>query len=349
MTGGAGFIGSNLTDTLLRGGHSVRVVDNLSTGCEQFLHPAREHESFEFVLCDLIDDKQHLAAAIDGADAVVHLAGNADVRFGWQHPHRDLEENTLATHNVLEAMRATGTKRLVFASTGSVYGEALVIPTPEECPFRIQTSLYAASKVAAEALIGAYATGCGIQASILRFVSVLGPRYTHGHVLDLSRQLLADPTRLRVLGNGSQRKSYMHVEDCCAAVAMVLAADHPWEVYNVGVDDYCTVSDSVGWICERLNVLPQIEFAGGRQGWVGDNPFIYLDTTKIRRAGWRPHFTIREGVEATVDFLAENRWVLDKHDRVDYSRSEVVLGRVSASHANEEEPRRTKATSLKSS
>jgi UDP-glucose 4-epimerase len=202
VTGGAGFIGSNLTDALLTAGHSVRVLDNLSTGSERFLGRARDYAQFEMVSCDLVIDEEGLPSFIEGADTVVHLAANADVRFGWADPQRDLLQNTVATHNILEAMRVIGVKRIVFASTGSVYGEPSLFPTPEDCPFPLQTSLYGASKAASEGLVSAYAEGCGLSATIFRFVSILGPRYTHGHVLDFTRQLVADPTRLFVLGDG---------------------------------------------------------------------------------------------------------------------------------------------------
>ena len=311
VTGGAGFIGSNLTDALLAAGHRVRVLDNLSTGSEAFLAEARANPRFEMVTTDLVENAEQLPELVSGVDAVVHLAANADVRFGWDHPRRDLVQNTIATHNVLEAMRLSGVRRVVFASTGSVYGEPAAIPTPEGCAFPLQTSLYGASKAAAEGLIEAYAEGAGLRATIFRFVSILGPRYSHGHVLDFTRQLRGDPTRLFVLGDGTQRKSYLHVSDCCAAVLSLLDADHRCEVYNLGVDDYCTVNDSVGWICARLDVQPLIEYGGGDRGWVGDNPFIYLDTAKIRATGWEPRRSIREAVEATVDDLVANPWVLE--------------------------------------
>ncbi|MGA2283466.1 MAG: NAD-dependent epimerase/dehydratase family protein [Candidatus Dormibacteria bacterium] len=311
VTGGAGFIGSNLTDALLAAGDQVRVLDNFSTGFELFLAHARASDRFELVPCDLVADDQRLPALVQDADIVIHLAANADVRFGWDHPKRDLLQNTVATHNVLEAMRVTGIKRLVFASTGSVYGEAPVIPTPEQCPFPLQTSLYGASKAAAEGFVAAYAEACGLQATILRFVSILGPRYTHGHVLDFTRQLIRDPKRLFVLGDGTQRKSYLHVADCCRAIISLMASDHRCEVYNLGVTSYCTVDESISWICERLGASPHVEYGGGDRGWIGDNPFIYLDTRKIRATGWKPVHSIRQAVEATVDSLLENRWLLD--------------------------------------
>jgi UDP-glucose 4-epimerase len=314
VTGGAGFIGSNLTDTLLGLGCTVRVLDNLSTGSEVFLQTARTSERFALVRCDLVHDEARLADHMRGAHAVVHLAANADVRFGWSDPKRDIIQNTVATQNVLEAMRISGVKRIVFASSGSVYGDTSVIPTPEDAPFPLQTSLYGASKVAAEGLISAYAEGCGFRATIFRFVSNLGPRYTHGHVLDFTRKLLADPSHVRVLGDGTQRKSYMHVADCCKALVAALDVDEHCEIYNLGTDGYCSVDDSLSWICERLGVHPAVEYAGGDRGWVGDTPFIYLDTRKIRATGWNPVHSIRSAVEDTVDYFLENQWVLEREE-----------------------------------
>ena len=311
ITGGAGFIGSNLAEAVLDAGYAVRVLDNLSTGAEVFLESARRSPRFEMIRCDLVDDQQRLPELMAGAAAVVHLAANADVRHGWSNPTRDVRENVVATQNVLEAMRQTGVRQLVFSSTGSVYGEAPLIPTPEDCPFPLQTSLYGASKVAAEGLISAYTEGCDLRATIFRFVSNLCPRYTHGHVIDFTRQLLADPGRIRVLGDGSQRKSYIHVADTCTAIVAALRAEHRLEVYNLGTEGYCSVRESLSWICDRLGVSPVVEFEGGDRGWVGDNPFIYLDTQKLRATGWRSRHSIRDAIVTTVDYILANRWVLD--------------------------------------
>ena len=311
VTGCAGFIGSTLVDRLLADGHRVVGVDNFSTGQRRFLDAALAHPAFRLIEGDLLD-LDGLKKAFAGGDVVYHLAANADVRFGTDHPGRDLEQNTIATFHVLEAMRANGIGRLAFSSTGSVYGEAQVIPTPEDAPFPIQTSLYGASKAAGEALIAAYCEGFGFRACIFRFVSILGERYTHGHVFDFYRKLRADPTRLEVLGNGRQRKSYLHVKDCVEAMLLAMArAPGKVNIYNLGVDGYCEVNDSIGWICEELKVSPELVYAGGERGWIGDNPFIFLDTSRIRALGWQPRLDIREGVLRTVRFLRANEWVFD--------------------------------------
>src|ERR1700685_2624900 len=192
VTGAAGFIGSNMVDRLLSDGHNVAGFDNLSTGQRRFLETALQHPHFTFHQADLLDRKS-LELAMEGIELVVHFAANADVRFGTEHPRKDLDQNTIATWNVLEAMREQGCKRIVFSSTGSVYGEPEIFPTPETCPFPLQTSLYDASKLAAEGLIQAYSEGFGMQGYIFRFVSILGERYSHGHVFDFYQQLAEHP------------------------------------------------------------------------------------------------------------------------------------------------------------
>jgi UDP-glucose 4-epimerase len=311
ITGCAGFIGSNLADRLLRLGHRVTGIDDFSTGQRRFLDNALKHRQFRLIEGSMLDP-DGLTQWFRGSDCVMHLAANADVRFGTDHPRMDLEQNTIATHNVLEAMRANGIKRIAFTSTGSVYGEATVIPTPENAPFPVQTSLYGASKLAGEGLINAYCEGFGFRSWIFRFVSILGERYTHGHVFDFYKQLKQDPTKLRVLGDGKQRKSYLYVQDCIDA--MLLAMEKTTDkvnVFNLGVDGYCAVTDSIGWICEALGVKPRLEFAGGDRGWIGDNPFIFLETARIRSLGWEPNLGIREGVIKTIQFLRDNEWVLE--------------------------------------
>ena len=314
VSGGAGFIGSNLVDRLLDLGHEVTVYDNLSTGLLQFLEYARDFDCFRLVKGDLLDEDS-LSEAITGHEFVFHLAANADVRFGTEHPRRDLEQNTIVTNNVLEAMRKNGISKIAFPSTGSVYGDATVIPTPENAPFPIQTSLYAASKMAGEGLIAAYCGGFGFQSWIFRFVSILGERYTHGHVFDFYRKLKQNPSRLEVLGDGKQRKSYLYIQDCIDA--MLFALEKPNEsvnVLNLGVDGYCEVNDSIGWICEELGVTPKLEYSGGDRGWIGDNPFIFLDTSNIRDLGWKPKLSIQDGVLKTIQYLKTNEWVFEERD-----------------------------------
>jgi UDP-glucose 4-epimerase len=317
VTGAAGFIGSSLVDQLLARGDEVIGWDNFSTGQKRFLEQAGKNSCFRLIEGDNLDGVA-LTAAMAGCETVFHLAANADVRFGLDRPRNDLEQNTLATFNVLEAMRSNGINRIAFSSTGSVYGEAEVIPTPEDAPFPIQTSLYGASKVAGETLIQAYCEGFGFEGYIFRFVSILGERYTHGHVLDFYRQLLEHPDHLRVLGNGAQRKSYLYIQECLEAMLHVVKlgtardAKHRSQVYNLGAPEYCCVTDSIGWICDHLGLKPKLEFTGGDRGWIGDNPFIFLDTAKIQKTGWRTQLTIRQSTVRTLEWLQANQWVLEK-------------------------------------
>lgn len=317
ITGSAGFIGSSMADRLLSEGVTVVGWDNFSTGQEEFVSEALKHPDFQLIRGDNLD-LPALTKAMEGCDTVFHFAANADVRFGLNHPSRDLEQNTIATFNVLEAMRANDIKRIAFSSTGSVYGECEVIPTPENAPFPIQTSLYAASKVAGETLIHSYCEGYGFEGYVFRFVSILGERYTHGHVFDFYKQLLEHPDHLRVLGDGKQRKSYLHIGDCLSAILHVIRegtaveAKHRVEVYNLGCDEYVEVNDSISTICTTLGVSPELEYTGGNKGWIGDNPFIFLDTKKIRATGWAPEMDIRQGVIRTVEWLQANKWVYEK-------------------------------------
>jgi UDP-glucose 4-epimerase len=314
VTGGAGFIGSNLVDRLLQEGHSVSAYDNLSTGQERFLENARKNERFKFHSGDLLD-LERLTSAAAGSDIVFHMAANADVRFGLQHPRKDLEQNTIATFNVLEAMRLNDVKRIAFSSTGSVYGEPSVFPTPETAEFPLQTSLYGASKLAGEGLIQAYSEGYGFQGYIFRFVSILGERYTHGHVFDFFRSLRTNPNELRVLGNGRQKKSYLYVQDCIDAILLAVEkASAQVNIFNLGTDEYCEVNDSIGWITDYLGVRPKLIYTGGERGWIGDSPFIFLDCSKMRSLGWVPKLSISKGVVATLRYLQANPWVLERQN-----------------------------------
>ena len=311
ITGAAGFIASNLADRLLRDGHDVVGYDNFSSGQERFIADARKAAKFSLVHGDILDAAA-LAKAMAGSDFVFHLAANADVRFGTDHPSRDLEQNTIGTFRVLDAMLVNGIKKVAFSSTGSVYGEPNVHPTPEDAPFPVQTSLYAAAKIAGEGLVSAFCEGFGMQAWIFRFVSILGERYSHGHVFDFYKQLLADPTKLRILGNGKQRKSYLYVQDCVDAMLVAIdRAQAKVNVLNLGTDEYVQVNDSVGYICEALGITPERSYSGGERGWVGDSPFILLDCSRMRALGWAPKLTIREGILKTLAYLKTNTWLLE--------------------------------------
>jgi UDP-glucose 4-epimerase len=303
ITGGAGFIGSTLADRLLAEGIEVVVYDNFRRGRPEYVENAVANGA-TVVTADILDGET-LQHSLKGCDVVFHLAANADVRRGIDHPQRDLEQNTVGTASVLEAMRATGVASIVFASTGSIYGEPEVFPTPEDAPFPIQTSLYGASKLAGEGLIAAYCHGFGFTGAIFRFVSILGERYTHGHVFDFARSLRRDPTRLTVLGDGRQEKSYLYVGDCIEGMLAGLRATAAGSagIYNLGTDETIVVDDSIAVITEYLGISPVLEYTGGRRGWPGDSPLILLDCAKIRSLGWRPKLTIREALQRTLAWL----------------------------------------------
>lgn len=307
VTGGAGFIGSHLVDALVERGARVRVIDDLSTGFRAFLNPAVE-------LCEAsLLDQARIGPVFRGAQQVFHLAANADVRHGLAHPRKDIEQNLIATHNVLEAMREHSVRRIAFSSTGAVYGDASLLPTPEDAPFPVQTSLYGASKVAAEALLSAYAHGYGFRVHVYRFVSMLGPRYTHGHVFDFWRKLRRDSTQLQVLGDGNQRKSYLHVRDCVAAMLLgVEKATAPVNVLNIGHSDWLSVRESITIICRELGVVPALQFTGGERGWVGDSPRILLDTTRLRSLGWAPTVPLPAAIAETLQFLEANPYCAER-------------------------------------
>ena len=313
ITGGAGFIGSSLADELAENpDNQVTIYDNMSTGFTEFIEDIGKKENVRIITGDVLDENK-LNESMKDSDFVFHLSANADVRFGLDHPKKDLEQNTIATHNVLEAMRLNGVKKIAFSSTGSVYGEAPVIPTPEDCPFPIQTSLYASSKLAGEALISSYCEGFGFTGYIFRFVSILGERYTHGHVFDFYRQLLENPKELKVLGNGKQRKSYLYIKDCINAMMTVInKASDKVNIYNLGTDEYCEVNNSIQWMCEYLGLKPDLIYTGGERGWVGDNPFIFLDCNKLKETGWKAELSIKDSVLRTVQYIEKNTWIYNK-------------------------------------
>jgi UDP-glucose 4-epimerase len=307
VTGGAGFVGSHVADRLLAEGAEVTILDNFSTGWRQFV-PARAR----LIEADLLDPSA-AARAVEGCDLVFHLAASADIKDNLLEPRRCIDQNVVATQNLLEAMREAGVREVAFASTGSVYGESTVVPTPEDAPFPVQTSIYGTSKLAAEGLLTSYALGYGFRAWIFRFVSLLGPRYTHGHVIDFWRRLRRDPMRLDVLGDGHQKKSYLHVGDCVSGMLLAIArSKEPINLFNLGHHDWIEVDQSIAVITATLAVSPRIVHGGGERGWVGDSPRVLLDTSRLRALGWAPTRGIEESIVETLAFLEANQFVNDR-------------------------------------
>ncbi len=313
VTGCAGFIGSTLVDSLLEKGNHVVGIDNFSTGRKDFLSKANQNDNFLLVENDLKNIKQY-SEVLENAGMVFHFAANADVRFGLNHPSKDLHENTYNTFLLLEAMRKVNINNLIFASTGSVYGETEIIPTPETCPFPIQTSLYGASKVAAEGFISAYCEGFSFNAAVCRFVSLMGPRYTHGHVVDFVESLKKDSTKLKILGDGSQFKSYFHIDDCIRAMLILSEKITKKEIkgffpINLGTEEGISIKDSASIIISELGFKTELFFTGGRQGWIGDNPIIQLDINKAKKLGWEPNYSIEKSIRNTAKWVYENLFI----------------------------------------
>lgn len=311
ITGGAGFIASHLVDELLSCGATVVVYDNFSTGRMEFLPPAGARLA---VMRGDVLDLPGLKAAMAGCDFVFHFQANADVRGGRENTRIDLEQNSIATWNVLEAMRLNGIKEIAFASSSAVYGEPDVFPTPES-QASLQTSLYGASKLAGEAMLQAYCEYFGMRCFIYRFVSWVGERYSHGIVFDLMKKLQKDSQRLPLLGDGTQKKSYLYVKDGVRGIMRGIAqAPARKNIYNLGHDYFIPVIEVVKVILDELGLREVIlDFAGGQRGWVGDSPLVHLDTTKLKAMGWRPEVSIEEGIRRTARFLRENPFLL--HER----------------------------------
>jgi UDP-glucose 4-epimerase len=311
VTGAAGFIGSHVVDRLLAMGVTVVGYDNLSTGQKRFLRHLDGNPRFRLVRGDILDETA-LPAAMAGVDFVFHLAANADVRGGQRNPKIDLEQNTVGTHRVLEAMRKTGVRRIAFTSSATVYGEPTVFPTPEDCPL-IQTSTYGASKAAAEEFIEAYCEFYDFQAWMFRFVSFLGERYPHGVVFDFLKKLRASPGELEILGDGTARKSYLHVTDALDGFFTAISkTDGAKSIFNVGNTEYLDVRAVADVICESAGFRGvRYRFTGGARGWKGDSPFVHLDISRLQALGWRPQLTIPEAIRRTVSYLQANAWLLD--------------------------------------
>jgi UDP-glucose 4-epimerase len=281
VTGGAGFIGSHLVDALVEQGKEVRVMDNFSSGREEFLSQHEGSGSVEVCRGDLLD-REAVITAMEGIETVHHLAANPDIRLGTEVTDTDLRQGTMATYNVLEAMRVSEVGRISFASSSAVYGEAGVMPTPEDYGPVMPISLYGASKLASEALITAWAGTFGAQGYIHRFANIVGPRGTHGVIFDFIHKLKRDPARLEVLGDGNQEKSYMSAHDCVKSMLHVIAEIVIEESGLEGVS---------------------IDYTGGRRGWAGDVPKTYLDVTKLLGTGFEPTAMSEQAVRDTARVL----------------------------------------------
>ncbi|MBI5227933.1 NAD-dependent epimerase/dehydratase family protein [Candidatus Micrarchaeota archaeon] len=309
VTGAAGFIASHVVDELLSKGSQIIAIDNMRTGQPKIVQEHKKHKNYKFVKEDLLH-RDKIISLCKGADFIFHLAANADIRGGIKDTQIDLEQNVIATHNVLEAMRINDIKGLVFSSSAAVYGTQKTFPTPEDAP-KVQTSLYGASKLAAESLIEAYSEYYGTQSSIYRFVSVVGERYPHGVVIDFYRKLRKDPKNLEILGDGKQKKSFMYIKDCVAGMMFGASAAKPAgqssQVFNLGQNYTIEITKVADMIVEEMNLTNvKYHYTGGSVGWVGDQPIVHLSTKKIEALGWSPKTKIEDGIRKTIRYLIDN-------------------------------------------
>lgn len=302
MVGGAGFIGSNVVSRLLAyGDATVRVYDNLSSGTRDRLAHLAVGERLEFVLGDA-KDVEALSHAAVGADVAFHFAANPDIAAAAMRPDIDFWEGTLLTQNVLEACRRAGVPRLVYASGSGVYGDLGELEVAEDHGPLQPISTYGASKLGCEALIAAYCHMFGLSGTAFRFANVVGPRQTHGVTFDFVRKLLAHPLELEILGDGTQSKSYINVEDVIDAMLLIASQGRPgFEVFNVGTDEYITVSEIADLVAETLGVSGvRHRYTGGTRGWKGDVPIVRFSSERIRARGWQNAHSTRDALIASI-------------------------------------------------
>jgi UDP-glucose 4-epimerase len=300
ITGGAGFIGSHLTDALLKRGNAVTVVDNLSSGKKEFLAPHAKNKRFRFVKRDL-REASTLKGVFDDADTVYHLAAAVEVRRSAQKPEEMYENNILATYNVLNALRKSSAKKFVLSSSVTVFGEVKKIPTPEDYGPLRPISFYGASKLADEAMASACAGLYGFDAVTYRFANIIGPRGTHGVIRDFIMKLRANPKVMEILGDGKQNKSYLHVDDCVAALLLAGKAAKPYDVLHVGSDDSTTVKQIADIVADEMG-LKNVKYAytGGHRGWPGDIIRSQLDASRLKKLGWKARHNSSQAVRMTV-------------------------------------------------
>lgn len=320
ITGGAGFVGSNMADFLLNKGIEVKVVDNFSSGKMKFIEHNIDNPLFSYEKVDLKDAELIKKVFSGGYDIVFHFAANADVKGGTKNPTLDLKENVITISNVLEAMRHNNIKKIVFSSTGSIYGEPEVFPTPENAPFPIQTSMYGAAKLYGEGLMQAYCEGFDMQCWIYRFVSILGERYTHGVIFSFYQQLISQKDesnkKLAFLSDGTPLKSYLYIGDCIEGIwAGLNHSNEKVNIFNLGTNEEMMVKDMADVVVGKITPKDQVGYELGKteRGWIGDSPHIRLDISKLNKiSGWKPKLTIKDAIIKTLEYLQENEWVISE-------------------------------------
>ena len=312
--GGAGFIGSFLAKRLLAEGNEVTVFDSLYTGKMENISECNGNANFKFIKADM-RDLAAVTSSVFGQDIVYHLAANADIRGGMENTFLDFEYNAITAYNALEAMRKCDVKKIMFTSSSAVYGESGVFPTPESFGPLRPTSLYGASKLAAEGYISAFCEDFGMQSWIFRFVNILGSANNHGAVGDFIRKLRKSPEKLEILGNGKQRKSCLHISDCLDGIGAGMAhGREKTSIYNIGNDDYVDVDAIAGEVCAAMGLKGvKFEHTGGERGWTGDMPFVFLDNKKLRATGWKPSMNSRAAVRKAAEEMLAAQAIDDKH------------------------------------
>jgi UDP-glucose 4-epimerase len=309
VTGGAGFIGSHLVDRLI-GSNRVTVLDNFSSGKMEFIENHSSNPNFSLIEADL-RDQEAVEAALAGKNLVFHLAANPDVKIGAEDTRTHLDQNVIATYNLLESMRKTGVNEVAFTSTSTVYGEANVVPTPEDYGPLLPISLYGASKLACEALISAFCHTFEMRSWIFRFANIVGERGTHGVIVDFIRKLEKDPEVLEILGSGRQRKSYLLVQDCVEAMIFSLAHSRDRvNVFNIGSADSVDVTEIADVVVKKMNLEGvRYRYTGGIEGrgWRGDVKTMLLSIEKMETLGWKPCHNSKQSIEAAMEALLECR------------------------------------------
>ena len=310
VTGGAGFIGSHVVDYLIGSGKPVRVLDNLVSGSMDNMAQWIGHPLFEFVEADLLD-KSKISEAVNGCDEVYHLAANPEVNAKNASPMDHFRQNIEATFNLLEAVRESGEQRFIaFTSTSTVYGEPMQIPTTEDYGPMVPISLYGASKLSCEGLLSAYASMYGFRAVIFRLANVVGPRSNHGVIYDFIEKLRSNPNELEVLGDGSQSKSYLYVDDCVSGIMSGIKKGGAVDIFNIGSIDRTNVLTIAETVKEEMG-LPDasIRLTGGvdgGRGWKGDVKVMQLDMSKLMQTGWAPRYNSVEAVRLTAKAILKD-------------------------------------------
>jgi len=306
VTGGAGFIGSHLVDRLIAEGNQVTVLDNLSSGQMEFIEQHEGKDNFKFIEADLLHLDRVKAATI-GHEVVFHLAANPEARWGIENTELDLKQETIATYNILEAMRVNGIKKIVFASSGTIYGETPVIPLPEDYGPTLPISLYGAGKLASEGLISAFCGTFDMQAWIFRFANVAGTRATHGVIFDFIQKLKRNHSELEILGDGNQCKPYLHVGDCIKGMLFGFGNSHDKvNVFNLGCSSATNVNTIARALVREMGLGGvSFKYTGGERGWPGDVPQVRLNVEKINKLGWKAKYTSDDAVRKAIREILE--------------------------------------------